>query len=150
MINAHLSDRLLRTHLPKDEIQRRIYPFIPSGPRALHLFYCCTFTNETQEEYTWHPLKECVKELDKAHYACFAHTEHSSQTPAPERGQRRRSWNIFSSHGLSATVPEVPREVFRALPVLLDQDDGEQRIGSFSVCPPYPHRMCRLGSPLNF
>ena len=147
MINADLFDRLLRAYLPKDEIQRRIYPFIPFGSRASHLYLVCTFADRTQEEYTWHPMQECVEELDKARYACFAHAEHSSQTPASQRGQRRRSWNIFSSHGLSATVPEVPREVFETLPVLVDQDDGETRIGTFSVRPPCSHHPCRLGSP---
>ena len=95
-------------------------------------------------------MQECVKELDKAHYACFAHTEHSSQTPAPERGQIRRLWEIFLSLGFSASTPEVPREVFEALPILLDRDDGEQYIGSFSVCPPCSHHLRILGSPWEF
>ncbi|KAF9782811.1 arginine-tRNA-protein transferase [Thelephora terrestris] len=67
------------------------------------------------EEYTWHPLPECKKGLDKARYACFAHPEHSSQTPAPQR----------------ATIPEVPLSVLQSLHIIVDED-GESRIESFS------------------
>lgn len=31
------------------------------------------------EEYSWHPLKECVPLLDKYAYACFTHPERSSR-----------------------------------------------------------------------
>ncbi|KAI0335581.1 hypothetical protein GY45DRAFT_1350777 [Cubamyces sp. BRFM 1775] len=34
------------------------------------------------EEYTWHPLERCRPLLDLFHYACFAHPEHSLETPA--------------------------------------------------------------------
>ena len=106
-----------------------------------------SFFDGMQEEYTWYPMQECRKELDKAHYACFAHPKHSSQTPAPQRGQRRRSWrNLFSSYGFPATTPKVPLAVFESLPILVDQDDGEPRVGSFSVrslilvtCVDWPH-----------
>jgi len=67
------------------------------------------------EEYTWHPLQECKKELDKTRFACFAHPEHSSQAPAPPR----------------ATVPEVPLTVLESLKVFLNEG-GAPQIGSFS------------------
>lgn len=34
------------------------------------------------EIYTWWPFKECLPLLDKFHYACFAHPEHSLSEPA--------------------------------------------------------------------
>lgn len=89
-------------------------------------------------------MQECRARLDSARYACFAHPEHSSQTPALPKSLRRRSWNPFS---FSAAIPEVPREVFESLPVLMDQDDGESYIGSFSVSPSHPPRhLCGLSS----
>jgi len=39
------------------------------------------------EEYTWHPLKDCVPLLDKYRYACFAHADRSlegSKDPGPD------------------------------------------------------------------
>lgn len=83
-------------------------------------------------------MQECKKELDKARYACFARPEHSSQTPAPEKGSRRHSWrNFFSSNGIPTTIPEVPPAVFESLPVFVGRDNEEPRIGSFSVRPQY-------------
>lgn len=84
------------------------------------------------EEYTWHPLPECEKELDKTRYACFARPEHSSKTPAPQRGQRRRSWRgLLPTLGLSATTPGVPSSVFQSLKIVVIEN-GKPRIGSFS------------------
>ncbi|KAF9646768.1 hypothetical protein BDM02DRAFT_3099355 [Thelephora ganbajun] len=98
------------------------------------------------EEYTWHPLQECKKELDKAHYACFAHPEHSSQTPTLQRGQRRRSWRNLFSRGLSATIPEVPPAVFESLQIIVNQDDEEPRISPFSVRLLHSHHLRRPNS----
>jgi len=39
------------------------------------------------EDYTWHPLKNCVPLLDSYRYACFTHVDHSlegSQDPGPD------------------------------------------------------------------
>jgi len=93
-------------------------------------------------------MQECIKELDKTRYACFAHPEHSSQTPAPQRGQRRPSWrNLFSSRGFSAPTPEIPLEVFESLQIIVNDDDGQPRIESFSVRPLYSHHLPRPDSP---
>jgi hypothetical protein len=147
-MNTNISGRLLHTYLSKDEIQRRIYTFVPPRSRTFHhthFLFFSFFADGAQEEYTWHPMQECKKELDKARYACFAHPEHSSQTPAPEKGSRRHSWrNFFSSNGISATIPEVPLAVFESLPVFVGRDNEEPRIGSFSVRPQYSHYLRRL------
>lgn len=84
------------------------------------------------EDFTWHPLKECKKELDRARYACFAHPEHSSTTPAPQGA--RPSWrNLFASLGFSATMPEIPLSVLESLIIIVNEEGGP-RIGSFSEC----------------
>ncbi|KAH9076977.1 arginine-tRNA-protein transferase [Lactarius deliciosus] len=38
------------------------------------------------EDFTWHPLPACQKELDRFRYACFAHPEHSLEGPPPSLG----------------------------------------------------------------
>ena len=92
-----------------------------------------------QEEYTWHPLQECKKELDKARYACFVHPEHSSQTPAPRRGQRRRSWRDLFSLGFPATTLEVPPTVLESLKIIVNNPEEETGVGSLSVRPSYSY-----------
>lgn len=78
-------------------------------------------------------MQECKKELDNARYACFAHPEHSLQTPPPQRGQRRRSWrDLFSSFGFSATIQEAPLTVLESLKVIVNEAP-RTRIMSFSV-----------------
>jgi len=47
VIDADLSDRLLRTYVPKDEIQRRIHPFIPPRSRMSHFFDFGTLVDGT-------------------------------------------------------------------------------------------------------
>jgi hypothetical protein len=139
--------RLLRAYLPEDVIQRRILTFIPSRPRTSDPSHFSSLLTKFKEECSWHPLQECKKELDRARYACFAHPEHSSQVPAPLRGQRSRSWrDLFSSLGFSATVPEVPLEVLESLKILVNEDN-EPRIGSFTVRFSYPHHLRRPGLP---
>jgi hypothetical protein len=41
------------------------------------------------EEYSWHPLKECVPLLDKCNYVCFAHPERSSRRILDETNQAK-------------------------------------------------------------
>ncbi|KAH9049587.1 arginine-tRNA-protein transferase [Lactarius hengduanensis] len=38
------------------------------------------------EDFTWHPLPACQRELDRFRYACFAHPEHSLEGPPPSPG----------------------------------------------------------------
>ena len=107
------------------------YLLDPVRPTSPPLF----FFDGMQEEYTWHPLPECEKELDKTRYACFAHPEHSSKTPAPQRGQRRRSWRgLLPTLGLSAATPGVTPSVLQSLKIVVIEN-GKPRIGSFSVRP---------------
>jgi hypothetical protein len=79
-------DRFLCAFMLKNEIQRRLLPFIPcrSSTHSLSLISIDPLTTpiQLQEDYTWWPYKECSTLLDKFHYACFSHKEHSLTEPA--------------------------------------------------------------------
>jgi len=38
------------------------------------------------EDFTWHPLPACQRELERFRYACFTHPEHSLEGPPPSLG----------------------------------------------------------------
>ena len=144
-------DRLLRAYLPEDEIQSRLLAFVPPGSctfRLSHLVF--SFRLWDIGGVYLAPAAGMHLELDRARHACFAHPEHSLQTPAPQRGQRRRSWRNLFSRGFSATTSEVPQDVFESIKVIVNEDDGEPHIEYFSVCPSRTRDSCGPYSPWKF
>ncbi|OCH90708.1 hypothetical protein OBBRIDRAFT_819164 [Obba rivulosa] len=60
------------------------------------------------EECTWHPLEKCRPILDQHRYACFAHPEHSHETPDTS----------------DSRVPNPPDEIVRDIKLLKQTRDG--------------------------
>jgi arginine-tRNA-protein transferase len=67
------------------------------------------------EDFTWHPLPACERELERFRYACFTHPEHSLEGPPPLLGieppPKIPEKNLSHVRYLVATRDDPPRSV---------------------------------------